>query len=139
MDIPLVHVEVYKAPLEKVWEALTDEDAMRIWYFPQLIRFKAVVGFEFLFSVDGSLYQKEWQVTKVEAGRLFAHSWTYKGYPGRSEVIFEVFEERDRTRLKVTHTGLASFPNDPHFARSRFEGGWKQILGNLKNYLAPSK
>jgi uncharacterized protein YndB with AHSA1/START domain len=84
-----------------------------------------------------SLYQKEWRVTKVEDGRTLAHSWVYKGYPGSSEVTFELFKEGDKTRLKLTHTGLASFPTDAHFARHRFEEGWKQILGiNLKNHLA---
>ena len=45
-------------------------------------------------------------------------------------------KKSDKTKLKLMHTGLASFPNDPHFARHRFEDGWKQIIGsNLKNYL----
>jgi hypothetical protein len=65
-----------------------------------------------------------------------AHSWVYKGYPGSSEVIFELFEQDDKTRLKVTHTDIESFPRDPHFARHRFEEGWNRILGtNLKHFL----
>ena len=135
METPFELEQVYDASLEKVWRALTDEDQMRVWYFPQLRKFRPVAGFEFVFSNDGSPYQKEWRVTKVKEGRMFAHSWRYKGYPGSSEVTFELFKEADKTRLKLTHTGLASFPDDPHFARKRFEDGWKQILGsNLKDY-----
>ena len=115
---------------------MTDEAQMKAWYFPQLQHFEPVIGFEFVFANDGSAYQKEWKVTKVIPCRLLAHSWTYKNYPGYSEVTFELFDEDNKTRLKVTHTGIASFPRDPHFARHRFEDGWKQILGtNLKNYL----
>jgi uncharacterized protein YndB with AHSA1/START domain len=88
-----------------------------------LIKFKPIEGFEFVFSNDGSPYQKEWRVIKIEDGRVLAHSWIYKGFPGRSEVTFELFEEGDKARVKVTHTGLASFPNEPHFARHRFEDG----------------
>ncbi|TDQ11730.1 SRPBCC family protein [Pedobacter metabolipauper] len=136
METPFEFEQVYDAPIQKVWQALTNENEMSAWYFPQLVKFKPVVGFEFVFSNDGSPYQKEWRVTKVEDGRVLAHSWIYKGYPGSSEVTFELFKEEDRTRLKLTHTGLASFPGDPHFARIRFEGGWRQILGsNLKNHL----
>jgi uncharacterized protein YndB with AHSA1/START domain len=136
MDTPFEFEQVYDAPIEKVWQALADENHMRVWYFPQLRTFKPVAGFKFVFSNDGSPYQKEWRVTKVEDGRVLAHSWVYKGYPGSSEVTFELFKEADKTRLKLTHTELASFPDDPHFARIRFEDGWKQILGNnLKNYL----
>ncbi len=136
MDTPFVMEQVYEASTPEVWQALTNENKMRKWYFPQLKQFEPVVGFEFVFTNDGSPYQKEWRVTKVIDGRVFAHSWIYKSYPGSSEVTFELFKEGDKTRLKLTHTGLASFPNDPHFARHRFEDGWKQIIGsNLKNYL----
>jgi len=83
------------------------------------------------------LIKKNGKVTNVIPGRLLAHSWTYQNYPGYSEVTFELFEEgNNNTKLKLTHTGIASFPNDPHFARHRFESGWKQILGtNLKIHL----
>jgi uncharacterized protein YndB with AHSA1/START domain len=136
MDTPYVMEQAYDVPPSEVWQALTDENKMRKWYFPQLRKFEPIVGFEFVFTNDGSTYQKEWRVTKVTGGRLLAHSWTYKGYPGNSEVTFELFEEGEKTRLRLTHTGLASFPHDPHFARHRFEDGWKQIIGtNLKNYL----
>ena len=136
IDIPIVVEQVYEAPIDKVWQALTDEDKMSVWYFPQLKKFSPVFGYKFVFTDDGSDYQKEWVVTQVEDGRLLAHSWVYKGYPGSSEVIFELFEEGDKTRLKLKHTGLASFPNDPHFARQRFVDGWERILrSNLKNYL----
>ena len=136
MDIPFVIEQVYNAPIGKVWQALTNKDKMKEWYFPQLKKFEPVVGFKFEFIDDGSDYKKEWQVIQVEDGKKLAHSWTYKDYPGSSEVMFELFEEGNKTRLKLTHTGLASFPSDPHFARHRFEDGWKQIIGsNLKNYL----
>ncbi|WP_394800131.1 SRPBCC family protein [Mucilaginibacter roseus] len=65
-----------------------------------------------------------------------AHTWTYQGYPGNSEVIFELFPEGEKTRLRLTHSGLGSFPDDAHFARHRFEKGWKAIIGyKLKHYL----
>jgi uncharacterized protein YndB with AHSA1/START domain len=136
IDTPFILEQVYDASPREVWQALTDENSMRDWYFPQLIKFKPIEGFEFVFSNDGSSYQKEWRVTKVQDGRVLAHSWIYKGFPGSSEVTFELFEEGDKARLKLTHAGLASFPNDAYFARHRFEDGWKQIICiNLKNHL----
>lgn len=136
MDTPFVLEQTYDAPIEKVWRALTTESQLREWYFPQLRKFGPVVGSEFEFADDGSPYQKQWRVTQVVAGRKLAHSWVYTGYPGSSEVTFELVEEGNKTRLLLTHTGLSSFPHDPHFARPRFENGWQQILGsNLKTFL----
>jgi uncharacterized protein YndB with AHSA1/START domain len=136
MNTPFILEQVFDAPIEKVWHVLTDTGKMKEWYFPALLEFKPVVGYKFVFIDDGSTYQKEWIVTQVLDGRKLAHSWSYKGYPGNSEVIFELFEESNQTRLKLTHTGLESFPADQHFARHRFEDGWKRIIGsNLKEAL----
>lgn len=136
MDTTLVKEFSYNVPIENVWNALTEKDQMKIWYFSQLKEFEPRVGFKFQFDDDGANYQKEWIVTKFEAGKIFAHSWAYKGFPGKSEVIFELFSEQHKTKLKVTQTGLDSFPSHPHFNRERFESGWENLLGNnLKNLL----
>jgi len=136
METPFEIEYVYDAPIESVWKALTNVNEMKVWYFPQLIKFEPIVGFKFEFDDDGSNYKKEWTVTQVEDQRKLAHSWVYKGYPGFSEVTFNLFKEPDKTRLKLIHTGIESFPNDPHFARQRFENGWQTILGsNLKKHL----
>lgn len=34
--------------------------------------------------------------------KKIAHSWAYKGYPGGTEVIFEIFAEGESTKLNVT-------------------------------------
>ncbi len=136
MNNPLIKEFNYNVPIEKVWRALTDTEKMKEWYFPQLQKFEPTVGFKFQFDDDSAEYRKEWIVTKVEDGKTLAHSWAYKGYPGNSEVIFDLFSEDDKTRLRVTQTDLESFPNDPHFARERFEWGWDNLLGqNLKQLL----
>jgi uncharacterized protein YndB with AHSA1/START domain len=137
MDGPVVMEQVYDAAVDTVWRALSNPQAMRQWYFPQLKTFEPVAGSDFEFTDDGSQYKKEWRVTEFVTGSKLAHSWNYKGYPGSSEVTFELVPEGEKTRLKLTHTGIGSFPKDPHFARHRFEDGWQQILGrNLREYLA---
>ncbi|GAB3326905.1 hypothetical protein GCM10027299_26650 [Larkinella ripae] len=136
MNDPLVIERVFEAPIEKMWRALTGKEALKEWYFSQVQQFEPVVGFAFRFTNDGSSYQKEWNVTEVIEGRKLAHTWAYKGYSGRSEVAFELFGEGDQTRLRITHSGLETFPPEAHFARQRFEWGWRYIGDNLTNYLA---
>jgi uncharacterized protein YndB with AHSA1/START domain len=139
MSTPLIKEFNYNVPIEKVWRALTHKDKMEKWYFPQLQKFEPIVGFKFQFDDNSAEYQKEWIVTIVTEGRTLAHSWAYKGYPGNSEVIFDLFSEENKTRLRVTQTNLDSFPNHPHFKRERFEWGWDNLLGqNLKRLLEHS-
>jgi len=136
MNIPFTKAFLYNAPIDKAWSALTDPAKLRKWYFPQLQQFEPVVGYHFEFDDNTSDYQKEWIVTKVTAGKTLAHSWAYKGYPGSSEVTFELFAEGNKTMLRVTQTDLESFPDHPHFNRERFEQGWDNLLGqNLKQLL----
>ena len=123
MNTPFIKEFYYNVPTEKVWQALVDTDKMRKWYFPQLQKFEPIVGYKFQFDDNNSEYQKEWIVTKIVEGKTFAHSWAYKGYPGSSEVIFDLFAEGSNTMLRVTQTNLESFPDHPHFKRERFEWG----------------
>ncbi|GAB3899572.1 SRPBCC domain-containing protein [Larkinella knui] len=139
MKTLLIKEFIYKAPPEKLWQALTQVDQMKEWYFPQLQKFEPVVGYPFQFEDDHQAYQKEWIVTNVIEGKTLAHSWAYKGYSGRSEVLFDLVEVENGTKLSVTQTGLESFPDHPHFKRERFEWGWEMLLGhNLRQLLESS-
>jgi uncharacterized protein YndB with AHSA1/START domain len=136
MNDSIEMVQTYKAPLATVWKALTDVKLLKEWYFPQIKHFQPKIGTAFEFTDDGSAYKKEWKVTNLKNNHLIAHSWKYKGYPGNSEVTFELSGSSEGTVLRLTHTGLASFPSDPHFSYHRFEQGWKMILSqNLRHCL----
>lgn len=135
---PFVIERVYNAPVEKVWHAITDRDAMKQWYF-DLAEFKPVVGFEFSFEggKDGRTYLHLCKVTEVEAGKKLAYSWRYDGFPGNSFVTFELFEEGSQTRLKLTHKDLETLSlSNPDFAKENFVAGWTAIIGtNLPAFL----
>ena len=125
------------APVAKVWKALTDVDQMRQWYF-DLKEFRPEVGFEFEFVVEheGNRYHHLCKITEVVAQKKIAYTWRYKGEPGDSLVTFELFPEDGKTRLKVTHTGIETFPKTPAYARKKFEAGWTAIIGaELKQFV----
>lgn len=135
---PFVIERTYDAPVEKVWEAITNKDQMKQWYF-DLPQFKAEVGTEFQFT-GGTEEQKFLhlcKVTEVEKGRKLTYSWRYDGYEGNSFVTFELFPEGNKTRLKLTHAGLETFPADTTaFARENFVMGWTELIGtSLKEFL----
>jgi len=128
----------YDAPIAKVWKAITDKDEMKKWYF-DLAAFEAEVGFEFQFlgGSEEKKYLHLCKVTDVVPGKKITYSWRYDGYEGISYVTFELFDENNKTRLKLTHEGLQTFPKDnADFAKTSFAAGWTYILGtSLKQYV----
>jgi len=137
-NTPVVLERTFDAPVQKVWKALTHKDQMKEWYF-DLPEFRAEVGFEFEFtaSKDDKKYRHLCEVTEVITGRKLTYSWRYDGYEGNSFVTFELFAEGYKTRLKLTHKGLETFPkSNPDLARENFVQGWTEIIGSsLNNFL----
>ena len=135
---PFVIERTYNAPIHKVWQAITDKDKMKEWYFT-LEEFKPEVGFEFRFT--GGSEEKQYlhicRITEVIPQKKLTHTWQYEGYPGESFLTFELFAEGDnKTKLKLTHEGLQTFPALKDFARESFTQGWTHIIGkSLPEYL----
>jgi len=129
---PFVIERIYGAPVEKVWKAISDKNEMRKWYF-DVSDFKPEVGFEFQFegNNEGRIYLHLCKVMEVVTGRRLRYSWTYKGYEGQSYVTFELFAEGNKTRLKLTHEGLETFPDIPDFRKENFITGWTAIIGEV--------
>lgn len=127
----------YDAPVTRVWKALTDVDQMREWYF-DLKEFKPQVGFEFEFVVEheGTTYHHLCRVMEVIPQQKIAYTWRYKGQLGDSLVTIELSPAGDKTRLKLTHTGIDTFPKTPAYERKNFEAGWTAIIGTeLKQFV----
>lgn len=75
-------------------------------------------------------------MTAADENKKIAYTWTYRDYPGHSEVSFELFPENGKTRLVLTHAGLESFPDGPDFRRESFNEGWTHFTGTLAEFLA---
>ena len=96
------------------------------------------MGFEFEFTVEheGMTYHHLCKITEVIPQKKLAYTWRYKGHEGNSLVTFELFADGDKTRLKLTHEGLETFPKTTSFARENFMKGWTQIIGSsLKDFV----
>ena len=134
---PFIIERTYNAPVRKVWKAITDKDDMKQWYF-DLAEFKPEVGFEFTFTggKDEVEYLHLCKITQVVPFKKLTYSWRYAGFEGISYVTWELFDEDGKTRLKLTHAGLESFPPIPDFAKENFVQGWTEITGkNLKEFV----
>lgn len=88
---PFIIERIYNAPAIKVWQAITDNNEMKKWYF-DIADFKPEVGFEFTFAGEGKEGEKYihlCKVTEVVQEKKLTYSWRYKGFEGNSFVTFE--------------------------------------------------
>ena len=138
---PIVIERTFNVSAANVWKAITNKDQMKEWYF-DLKKFKAEPGFEFQFEggPDDRSYLHLCKITEVIPERKLRYSWRYDGYGGVSFVAFELFPEANKTRLRLTHEGLETFPADnKDFARENFVVGWTDIIGrSLAGFLEKS-
>lgn len=136
---PLVVERIYNAPIQKVWSAITDKDQMKEWYF-DLETFRAEKGFKFQFTGgdENVQYLHECEILICDPPNKLSYSWTYPDYKGYSVLTWELFEEGEhKTRLRLTHKGLESFPQDnPNFRIESFTGGWNYFINEaLPNFV----
>ncbi len=139
-DPPVVVEQSFGASVETVWNAITDVDQMRRWYFENIPAFKPEIGFETQFTVQsqGRDFPHLWKVTEVVPLQKIEYNWKYDGYPGDSFVVFELFEQNDLTKLRLTTRVVESFPEDiPEFKRESCMDGWTYLINqSLRDFLA---
>jgi uncharacterized protein YndB with AHSA1/START domain len=136
---PIIVEQAFSTSAEAVWNAITVADQMRQWYFISIPSFKPEVGFETQFDVKtpDRNFLHLWKVIEVEPQMMIRYNWKYDDYPGDSVVTFELFEEYNSTRLKLTHRVTESFPDDiPEFKRESGLAGWTYFIKeSLKDFL----
>jgi uncharacterized protein YndB with AHSA1/START domain len=127
---PVIIERTYSASVNKVWQAITDKEQIKQWYF-DIAQFEPNPGFEFSFTggTEEHSYLHLCKITEVIPYKKLAYSWRYDGYEGNSLVIFELVDEGGKTRLKLTHEGLETFPaHNPDFAKENVVKGWSYIV-----------
>lgn len=137
-SLPIVKEVLLDAPPSRVWSALTDKNEMKQWYF-DLKEFKPEVGFEFDFAVEhaGRTWVHLCRVTEAVPNKRLSYTWRYEGIAGDSLLTFELIPEGSKTRLRLTHSGLETFPTDiPGLAVENFNQGWSHFIESIKKYLS---
>lgn len=126
----------YAFPVEEVWQALTDQQALSEWLMP--CDFEPQVGHKFQFrskstvGFDGIVNCEVLELRKCE---LLSFSWS--GGPLRNtKVTFRLTPENNGTRLDFEHSDFEGFLNQLIVRRILANGWLKKILAvNLIQYL----
>lgn len=129
---PIIVERIVNAPVARVWKAITDKKLMKEWYF-DIASFEPRVGFEFQFEggPEDRKYIHLCKITEVVENKKFQHTWRYKGYEGDTLVTWELTDMGNQTKVRLTHTGLETFPKIADFDRKNFEAGWSEIVGSM--------
>jgi uncharacterized protein YndB with AHSA1/START domain len=130
----------FKAPIEKVWNAITQPEEMKTWYF-HVKDFALLEGnvFTFYEQPEGGTFLHRCEILKVNAPNVFEHTWEHPTHSkGKSVLRWELTPiDEQTTQLDLTHSGLENFADGgPDFAPENYEFGWQGIIKiALRNYL----
>ena len=115
-----------KAPIAKVWQALTDTSVIEDWGAGPNVVMDDQVGTQFKLW-DGEIYGKN---LKVVAPKLLVQEWYSDNFMQPSEATFSLESKGDATVLKLVHKDLADD------CLKDIGDGWKDYyLGPLKDFL----
>lgn len=135
---PVVKEVTIDASPEEIWKVITSKEEMKKWYF-DVSDFKPEPGFKFQFTGGDEevSFLHLCEIKEVVPNKKLGYSWRYEGIGGDSYVTFELFPEGEKTRVKLTHTGIETFATeDPRFRKESFTAGWDEIIGTLlKNHV----
>ena len=132
MILDVLLEEVLPHPVEAVWEALTDPEAISEWLMATN-DFVPRVGAAFRLRTE-RLSADGWvkaEVLELDPPRRMVWSWSVDDGLGPSTVTFELAEERVGTRLRLTHVGEI---NDA--AGAEISGGWLSRIELMRRSLA---
>jgi uncharacterized protein YndB with AHSA1/START domain/biotin operon repressor len=129
--------ELYiRATPERLWEAITDGELTRQYYFGSPIASEWTQGarFEMTAPHDPSEVWVEGEVLEIDPPRRLVQSFSAHWDAAMeqeepSRVTWEIEPQGEACRLRVTHDGLAVA------AAAQVSGGWPQILSGLKTLL----
>lgn len=138
-DPPIIVEATYSASVETVWEAITQPEKMKQWFFENIESFHPEVGFETSFVVQSGerTFTHLWKIKEVIPSKKIFYNWKYEEYVGDGFVAFEIFEKENGTQLRLTNIITEDYPSDvPEFKRESCIGGWNYFLGErLKAFL----
>ena len=136
-----VYVTYIASTPEKVWQALTDPQFSRQYFFGFAIDVEPKTGGAFSYRYPDGRVHVAGKVLEWSPPRRFACTWTVEGMEGFAElpeciVAYDIEQAGDAVQLTMTESHSWEVP-EAIMAGGR--SGWPAILSNLKSVLETGK
>ena len=149
-DLIVKKIEL-KAPMSRVWQAITDYRQFGEWFKVRL-DWPFVVGQKSTGHITYPGYEYlKWEATveKMEPERIFSYTWSHPKAMDRANyssdyskdpktlVEFRLEKSANGTLLTLTESGFESIPAEwraESFRRN--DGGWTEQMKNIEKYVA---
>jgi uncharacterized protein YndB with AHSA1/START domain/DNA-binding transcriptional ArsR family regulator len=137
MSTPLHVYQIYvRATPERIWQALTDSEIVKHYYFGSVIDSDFQPGSPIIYKQpDTGRIDIEGEVLEADPPRKLVHTFSVRWDPDLNDpptrVTWEITPMGEACRLSVTHDGFTE--ENETFASTR--DGWPMILSGLKTYL----
>lgn len=120
--------EVFQAPIEKVWKAVSTSEGLAAWFMPNDLQ--AVEGHEFHLNA-GQFGMSPCKVTEVDPPKRLSFHW------GKDWTLtFELVDLGGKTEFTLIHSGwyedqVTEFGAPHKMVRGNMETGWTGIVAKL--------
>lgn len=138
-DLKFIYVSYITAPIEKIWEALTDGEFTSKFWFGFRVESDWKIGSEVILHAPSGAKNEDVHGKVIEFDR--PNKLTYSTHEGGSDarvkparLTFELRAMGPVVKLTVTHVDLA--PEDIEANPNAFRGvnnGWPAIISSLKS------
>jgi uncharacterized protein YndB with AHSA1/START domain len=125
----------FQQPIEKVWKAISRGEEISKWFIQA--DFKPEVGYEYTFTAT-----EEHGGTRIRGKVLQAspydikYTWIVGDGQGETLVHWHLEEMNDSTKLVLTHSGMAQFPEASAIEMmGHFDAGWEACFATLAQYI----
>jgi uncharacterized protein YndB with AHSA1/START domain len=127
-----------KAPVSKVWDALTKPEIIKQYFFGTDAKSDWEVGGPVTFKGEweGKTYEDKGIVTASEPNKLLSYSYwsSMSGKEDKPEnyanVTYELTQRENETNLSITQDNIADEKTKEHSVQN-----WKSVLNDLKKLL----
>ncbi|MDX2442155.1 MAG: SRPBCC domain-containing protein [Bacteroidales bacterium] len=138
VNLEVTKIIEIKADSDTVWDAITNPDKIKVYFFGTEVVTDWKVGSPLIFQgeFDGHKYMDKGNILVVEPGNLLKYNYwsSFSGLEDKIEnysiVTYQLKDEIDQTTLSLNQKGFA---NDQ--ALEHAQNAWQMVLQGLKDML----